>query len=148
MKCNRAFLVAVVWFILMATVFDIVFAQTVEEDRMGSMLRINEGSVMWMGHGRISTLEIGPPQVEGAIATIHFHNEETHDKWNTGAPIALLWGGVRVEVAVYYNQGPGGSELLSVATPPDITAVPPELLVREAGGDGQIHLFAHTMEGM
>ena len=90
-------------------------------------------------------IELGPPQVTGAVATITFQNRRVHSSVHEH-PVVLTWEDVTVRITLDYNAYGLQDEDIHIEPPDGLVAVPPVLTVQE-WTTGTAHLYPAQASG-
>ena len=86
-----------------------------------------------------SILDLGPPTVEGAVATITFENTMVHSE---DEEVTLVWNDIVVNFAFGFNVDALGAERVTAFPPDGYIARPPEVTVQE-DTTGTIHIYEY-----
>lgn len=112
----------------------------------GVRLASADETYTWPGHigsdWEKSYVRLGPPEVEGAVATLTFHNQPVHSK---DEAIRLEHAEIVAGVHVIWNYEGGPHERITLTLPPGYIAVPWELRTREHQTE-KMHIY--EWEGM
>lgn len=90
-------------------------------------------------------VELGPPEVSGAVATVTFHNERVHSSLHERM-VPLTWENVKVHFRIDYNAFGEQAEMIEVYPMDGLVAVPPSVVVGEYE-TGKIHLYPAQASG-
>jgi len=86
---------------------------------------------------RDAWVRIGPPEADGAVATVTFQNEMVHPGHEN---FEITFGDLTVRCVVARNVTANGAEELTVEPPAGYAAVPRQILVDEKTS-GRIHIY-------